>query len=86
MNTEEEFLKQMGDNFHIRLRIFYDKYTSEEEKEVQLDSDVLHYDFDERGKYSITFGDLKTKSNEETSKFLVRNDVKIKKSRVRKNK
>jgi len=77
MKTPEEFLAAMGDTFHIRLRILYDKYSTQEEKEAQLDDDVMHYDFDELGKYTITWKELREKSNEETSRFLVKNDVKI---------
>lgn len=66
---EEEFFKKQGETLHIRLLLFYNNYTNEEEREKQKDNDILFFTFDE-GKYSIKYEDLKRKADEETILFL----------------
>ena len=62
--------------FHIRLFQYLRMYSAQDEFEAFTDETVFHYDMD-NGRYTISFLDLKTKADEETLKFLERNNVKL---------
>jgi hypothetical protein len=73
----KEWLDKQGESFHIRLLIYYNQYTSDEEQEKQQDTDVLFFDFPD-GRYSITYLELKEKADEETIIFNEKNNIKTK--------
>lgn len=73
----QEWLDKQGESFHIRLMLYYNQYTSDEEKEKQQDTDVLFFDFPD-GRYSITYLDLKERADLETILFTSKNNIKTK--------
>ncbi|CAB4153762.1 hypothetical protein UFOVP639_27 [uncultured Caudovirales phage] len=75
--TEEEFFEKNGQTLHIRLLIYYNEYASEEEKENQEDTDILFFEMEE-GRYSIRYGDLKRRADEETIAYIENNGGDIK--------
>lgn len=60
--------------FHIRLHQYLRMYTSEQELAEMADDNVLHFDM-ETGAYTISYADLKQKSDEETVKFLEKHNI-----------
>lgn len=70
--TEEEFFEKNGQTLHIRLLLYYNEYTNEEEKENQKEDDILFFEMEE-GRYSIRYGDLKRKADEETIAYIEKN-------------
>jgi len=76
---EKDYLEKQGGKFHIRLMQSYNDSKTEEEKENQKDEDMLCFDFvvkrgwwfnkeNFRGEYSIKYGDLKKRYNDEKIK------------------
>lgn len=72
MTEEEKFLEKQGGTFHIRLLLYYNEYASEEEKEKQEETDILFFELEE-GRYSIRYGDLKKRADEETIAYVENN-------------
>lgn len=64
-----EFWKTQGGTLHIRLMLYYNEYTTEEERENQKEDDILFFEL-EGGRYSIRYADLKTKADEETVAYI----------------
>jgi hypothetical protein len=64
-----EFWESQGGTLHIRLLLYYNQYASDEEKENQEDTDILFFEMEE-GRYSIRYGDLKIKADEETVAYI----------------
>ena len=63
--------------FHIRLHQYLRMYTSEQELAEMTEDNVLHFDM-ETGTYTISYEDLKKKSDEETLKFLDKHNIDLK--------
>jgi hypothetical protein len=73
-NTLEDFLQKMGPQFHTRLMLYHENLLKDEYKP---DNDtILHFEFPE-GEYSIRYGLLKERADEETLKLLDDNGLKI---------
>ena len=73
-DTIEDFLQKMGPQFHTRLMLYYENLLKDEYKP---DNDtVLNFEFPE-GEYSIRYGLLKQRADEETLKLLDDNGLKI---------
>ena len=77
MNYEKEL--ETG-TFHIRLHQYLRMYASEQELAEMSDDTVLHYDMG-TGISTISYADLKQKSDEETIKFLERYNVDLNKTK-----
>ena len=63
--------------FHIRLHQYLRMYASEQELAEMTEDNVLHFDM-ETGTYTISYEDLKKKSDEETLKFLEKHNIDLK--------
>ena len=63
--------------FHIRLHQYLRMYASEQELAEMAEDNVLHFDM-ETGAYTISYEDLKKKSDEETLKFLDKHNIDLK--------
>lgn len=83
MTTEEEFMEKQGGTLHIRLLMYYNQYTSTDERDNQKDTDVLQFEF-ENGVYVITYGDLKIKADEETLMFAEKHEIELKQPKTKK--
>ncbi len=73
--TEQEFFEQNGNDLHIRLLLFYNQYANKKEKKKQKDTDVLSFDFEGKGEYSITYQMLKEKADAETIVFMDKQEL-----------
>ena len=71
--TEKDFLEKQGGTLHIRLLLYFNEYTTQEERENQKDDDILFFEM-EGGRYSIRYIDLKQKADEETIQYIKDND------------
>ena len=67
-----EFWEKQGGTLHIRLLLYYNEYTTEQEREDQKDEDILFFELED-GRYSIRYGDLKLKADEETLAYMEKN-------------
>ena len=73
-NTLEDFLSKMGPQFHTRLMLYYENLLKDEHKPD--DDAIISFEFPE-GEYSIRYGLLKQRADEETLKLLDDNGLKI---------
>ena len=72
--TVEDFLKEMGPQFHTRLMLYYENKLKDEHKP---DNDtIISFEFPQ-GEYSIKYGLLKERADQETLKLLDYNGLKI---------
>lgn len=76
MKTLEEFLETVGPNLHIRLMMLHENMVKDEHK-PENDDVILHFTFPE-GEYSIRYGLLKEKADQETLDLLDQNNLEIK--------
>lgn len=67
-----EFWEKQGGTLHIRLLLYYNEYTTEQEREDQKDEDILFFELED-GRYSIRYIDLKLKADEETLAYMEKN-------------
>ena len=67
-----EFWEKQGGTLHIWLLLYYNEYTTEQEREDQKDEDILFFELED-GRYSIRYGDLKLKADEETLAYMEKN-------------
>ena len=67
-----EFWEKQGGTLHIRLLLYYNEYTTEDEREDQKDEDILFFELED-GRYSIRYIDLKLKADEETLAYMEKN-------------
>lgn len=76
IETLEEFLEKMGPDFHIRLMMLHENMLKDEYKPKDDDT-ILHFEFPQ-GEYSIRYGLLKARADQETLDLLEKNNLQIK--------
>jgi hypothetical protein len=83
IETLEEFLEKMGPDFHIRLMMLHENMLKDEYKPKD-DDVILHFEFPQ-GEYSIRYGLLKERADQETLDLLEANGLEIKLGPLGKN-